>query len=106
MSGIVPFKVGADWSPHFTYTPVAGLAPADLANTTITSQMRKADGTLIESFTVTKDDDNLGFTLTAESTSDWPTDIVAFFDVKMDDTQYPSFYSDTAQVRLIKPQTR
>lgn len=106
MSGIIPFKVGGDWQVPLEYTPTEGLAPANLANTTITSQIRQADGTLIATFTATKDADNMGFTLSVASTAAWPYDLVAFWDIKLDDTQYPSFYTETAQVRLIRPQTR
>lgn len=108
MSGIVSFKVGTTWNVPIAYTPVEGLAPANLANTTISSQLRKQqDGGVICTFVTTKDGDNLGFTLTANGgTAAWPVGIVAVWDIKLVDTVFGTFFSDTTQVRLEQPVTR
>jgi hypothetical protein len=103
---IVDFKVGTTFNVPIAYTPVATLAPANLANTTITSQLRKDDGTLICSFTANKAVDNMSFNLSVPSTDAWPTGINAFWDIKFVDTIFGAFFSDTTQLRLVKPQTR
>lgn len=100
------FKVGTTFNVPIAYAPEADLAPTTLANTTITSQIRMKDGMLVASLTAAKAADNLSFTLSTPSTANWPTDVAVFWDIKLVDTVFGAFFSDTAELRLVKPQTR
>jgi hypothetical protein len=104
---LVEFKVGTSFNVPIDYTPVAGLAPATLANTTITSQIRRATGEVIESLVATKLAGNMSFTLAAANgTHAWPPSITARWDIRFVDTVFGEFYSDTAELKLIRPVTR
>ena len=104
---IVEFKVGTSFDVPITYTPDPDLAPATLENTTITSQIRNAKSDLICNLTATKADDFMSFNLSADAgTHDWPFDITVKWDIKFVDTVFGEFYSDTTELRLVRPQTR
>jgi hypothetical protein len=104
---VVEFTVGTSFNVPIAYTPVADLAPASLANTTITSHIREKGGRLVCALAVTKAVDNMSFTLLAtDGTAAWPFDLSVFWDIKLVDTVFGAFFSDKTELKLTRPETR
>lgn len=103
---IVNFKVGTTFKVHIVYAPDVDLAPPTLADVTITSQVRTAEGDEIATLTVTKDTDNLGFTVQAsDSTADWPAGKCVEWDIKFEHADFGVFYTETIDLKLARKVT-
>lgn len=99
MTQRLSFKSGSTWKVAMGYTPTPGLAPSTLATVTITSQIRSKEGKLIADLVVQNKTSN-SFELAFADTSGWPADVEAYWDVKMVDATYGTFYTETVLIAL------
>lgn len=103
----ITFKVGSTFSIPITYTPNAPEAPVNLANVTVTSQVRTLDGALVANLAVSKDLDNLAFTVSApDGTEDWCAGDNVEWDICFEDATGFKFYSETVLMRLARSATK